>query len=479
MNHLLFSAVCFPSRLRLCVLAAATALFFILPGFCLGQDGNDSSEDAVAIFNQGQDAHEKGDLAAAITLYEKAIKIIPEFPEAEYQRGSALLSLGKADEAEKSFRRALELRPDWPLAMTGLGSVLVQRGRFAEAEKILVKAIQLEELNFPAYVALTELRIKTKADPAILKELLARIKTLTTKANAGAAIWASRAALENSIGEKDAARTSIGRALEDDPKSRLALFQSAEIALAEDDPGKARQALKMLQEGSTRSESLKTLEARILLAEGKSSEAVKVLDSIKEPSPETAALRTRIVAAGSSNPADLEKQLETDPKDAAALGRLCSLLRVDNPVKALEYCRRASEAEPSNMRHAIGYAAALVQAKMYEDAVTLLRKLLTHAPDNSTLHANLATALFQLKRYQEAKTEYLWLTEKQPNLAGAYYFLAITHDQLGEYMDAAANYNQFLRLADPEQSKLEIEKVNLRMPILQRQIKDKKGKKNE
>ncbi len=73
----------------------------------------------------------------------------------------------------------------------------------------------------------------------------------------------------------------------------------------------------------------------------------------------------------------------------------------------------------------------------------------------------------------------MWLTAKQPNLAGAYYFLAITHDQLGEYLDAAANYNQFLKLADPEQSKLEIEKVNLRMPVLLRQIKDKKGKRNE
>ena len=46
-----------------------------------------------------------------------------------------------------------------------------------------------------------------------------------------------------------------------------------------------------------------------------------------------------------------------------------------------------------------------------------------------------------------------------------------------EFVDASANYQQFLRIADPESSKLEIEKVNLRLPALQKLIKDGKGKK--
>jgi len=99
------------------------------------------------------------------------------------------------------------------------------------------------------------------------------------------------------------------------------------------------------------------------------------------------------------------------------------------------------------------------------------------APDNSTVHANLATALFQLKRYPDAKIEFRWLTDNQPKQAAPYYFLAIVHDQLSEFPDAAANYQQFLRLADPESSKLEIEKVNLRLPVVQKFIKEGKGKK--
>ncbi|MCA1589442.1 MAG: tetratricopeptide repeat protein, partial [Acidobacteria bacterium] len=110
--------------------------------------------------------------------------------------------------------------------------------------------------------------------------------------------------------------------------------------------------------------------------------------------------------------------------------------------------------------------------------VVLLRKLAAAESDNATIRANLATALFQAKRYAEAKTEYQWLIERQPTLAAAYYFLAIVHDQQKEYLDALANYQEFLRRADPVANKLEIEKVNLRLPSLQRQVKDGKGKRN-
>src|SRR6266700_8233436 len=57
------------------------------------QDTGDDGGDAVAIFNQGQDAHEKGDLKGAVELYQKALKITPEFPEAELQLGNAFLGL--------------------------------------------------------------------------------------------------------------------------------------------------------------------------------------------------------------------------------------------------------------------------------------------------------------------------------------------------------------------------------------------------
>lgn len=452
--------------------------FFYFSKAVSAQEAETETEDPVAIFNQGQEAHERGELQKAIALYEKALELAPEFPEAEYQRGGALLSLKKSDEAEKAFRRAIELRSDWSLPMASLGALLIQKNQLIEAERILTKAVQLDAQNFPALAALTELRLKTKAKPEILQELLDKIKALTAKANPTVTVWAARAALENALGDRSAAKASAERALADDPQNQNALMTRADIALSEGDTRRAAEINGKLAQFLPNLQVTKILQAKLLIADGKSDEALKILEAVVNPNEEVLSLREKIAAGDSTDAAELEKQLAKDGENAALLGRLCALRRVDDPGKALEFCRRASEAEPDNINHAIGFGAALVQAKRYAEAVNLFRRLLASAPDNFTARANLATALFQLKRFPEAKTEYRWLTEKQPELAIGFYFLAITHDQLDEYLDAMANYQQFLRLSDAQRNRLEIEKVNLRLPVLQKLIKEKKGKKS-
>ena len=466
-----------PRKFLAAVFALVVLISFSCAVFAQEDDEENQAQDAAAIFNKGQDAHEKGDLETAIKFYDEAIKLAPEFPEAEFQRGSAFLSLNKPAEAEKSFRRAIALREDWTLPMVSLGSILISTNRLDEAEKILTKSIELNENNFPAYIALTDLRLKTKASSEILKELLKKFQTLTAKANPTASLWASRAALERALGDKAAAKTSLKNALAAEPNNKQALIERAEIARSEGDFATAIEVSDALAGQSPESADIKLLQARIYAEAGRLGDAVKILNSIKKPPAEAASLRNSILAAGSENVADLEKQLESDQKNPVVLGRLCGLLRQSNPPKALDYCRRASEADPDNINHAVGFGAALVQAKQYENAVTIMRRILKIAPDNFTARANLATALFQLKRFAEAKAEYQILIEKNPELPAAYYFLAIIHDNLEEYLDAMANYQQFLKVADAEEFKLEIEKVKLRLPTLQKQIKEKKGRK--
>ncbi|HEY8561299.1 MAG TPA: tetratricopeptide repeat protein [Pyrinomonadaceae bacterium] len=453
----------------LCVVLAVTG--------ALAQQETTEPDDAVAVFNQAQDAHEKGDFKAAIELYRKALKIIPEFPEAEYQLGVAYLALDQTENAETAFRRAVELREDWSLPMASLGAVLVQKNEFPEAEKILTKAVEIDEMNSPAVVALTDLRLKTKAAPEVLKRLLTRLQLLTSKANPTASVWSARAAIERSLGDKTAAKNSLGRALAIEPNNKSALAERVELAFSENDLTGALEFAKNLNKITPESDDSKFLLARAYAENGNQAEALKILDSIGKPSADAAALRGQLTANATESAAELEKQLAANEKNAPVLGRLCALLRTENPAKALEYCRRAYEAEPSNLNYVVGFGAALVQAKQFENAVSIFRKITEIAPDNYTAHANLAISLFQLKRYPEAKIEYRWLAEKQPDLAVTYYFLGIIHDHLTEYIDAMANYQQFLKLADAGKNQLEIEKVNLRLPSLQKQIKEKKGKK--
>ena len=460
------------------VFLLVTLLAFSFSSTLRAQDNEGTEGEAIALFNKGQDAHEKGNLKAAIEFYERALKLIAEFPEAELQRGSALLSLGKVDDAETAYRRAVELRPDWSLALAQLGSLLVRRGKLDEAGVFLKKAIDADPENTPAWIGLASLKIRAKASDHELRDVYKKIAAMSAAAKPTASLWAARASLENALNERRAASLSATRALEIDPKNVSMLTLIATNAIADDDLTKASELIKRIESIEPNAAELQDLKVRALVASGKNEEALKLIESIPNPSPDISAIKAQLVMTSETDTAKLEKMLETDPRNVAVLSRLCSLLRVKEPLRAMDFCRRASDVEPNKIEPAIGYGAAMLQAKQYLPAAGLFQKLAAAAPENFTVRANLATALFQLKRYNEAKVQFTWLTEKQPTNAASYFFLAVAHDELGEYPDAMANYQLFLKHADAKTNQLEIDKVNLRLPILQRQLDARKGRKN-
>src|SRR4029077_4583138 len=48
----------------------------------------DAAADPVKLFERGQNAHAKGNFEQALEFYEQAVKVKPDFPEAEFQRGN-------------------------------------------------------------------------------------------------------------------------------------------------------------------------------------------------------------------------------------------------------------------------------------------------------------------------------------------------------------------------------------------------------
>jgi tetratricopeptide (TPR) repeat protein len=455
---------------------ASTLVFAVLlsvAALVAHAQSDEKAQQAVDLFNSGQDAHEKGDLATALKSYEKALELMPEFPEAELQRGNVLVALKRPDDAEKAFRKALELREDWTLAMANLGTLLVDRGKYEEADKLLTTSLDSEPANQSALASLADLRLRTKANESSLRDILAKLTEQAGKVRPTVALLTAKAAVELRLKDLTGARLTAKRILEIEPKNVSANLIAAEVALMERDPNLAE---TYIESAGTTTDETKRLRAVANRLRGKNADALAILQTIEKPNESVTALIAEIKDGDVADLTGLEAKVQRTPDDANALTKLCHGFRVSNPAKAIEYCRRASEVEPNELGHAIGFGAALVQAKQYAPAVGLFQKLLTVAPENATIRANLATALFQLKRLPEAKVEFRWLTEKQPESSAAYYFLAIVHDQLGEYLDALANYQKFLKVADAEKDKLDIEKVNLRLPAVQKLARDKSRK---
>lgn len=480
-----------PARTRL-VCLQAVAIFLIAVCCALTVAAQSSSTfdeeeaDPIKLFDQGQTAHERGDLQKALEFYDEAIKLRPEFPEAEYQRAIALISLERLPEAEQGFRRAIKLRADWALPYAALGDMLERRKDFSEAEQMLAQALKLEPKNQLALVTLTNLRLQTQTSPDALRQLLSQLRAATgAGAKAAAGLWMARAAVERALDDKQAALASFNHVLELEPGNSSALIGRAEIFAAMSDFDRAIESARAASNGADNATPALLALARIYAQAGRCTEAQQALNNLPEAaqkSPETVALRNQMsigCAATAEDAPALEKALATDPKNAALLARLCTLYRKDDPPRALEYCRRALEAEPRNADYATGYGAALVQARRFASAAELLQQVVAAVPDNYTAHANLATALYELKDYRAALTQYRWIIETKPDVEAAYYFIATAHDFLGEYEEALAAYEAFLSHADPAQYRLEIERINLRLPGLREQIRLKQGVKKK
>ena len=57
------------------------------------------------------------------------------------------------------------------------------------------------------------------------------------------------------------------------------------------------------------------------------------------------------------------------------LGRLGASYRTDDPARSLDFYRKASELQPDAPEYALGYGAALVQARRFPDAAHILQQV--------------------------------------------------------------------------------------------------------
>lgn len=462
----------------------ALCLLALLLCFQTASAQSDVENDPANLFEKGQDAHGKSDFKKAIELYDAALKLKPEFPEAEFQRAMALLAIEQFKEAIEGFHRAVALRPNWPTAYATFGRALAfLRGNDREAEAILRRAVDFDPKDFRSLDLLALLR-KSAGD---LDGALKLSGLATSAENADSQTWGHRAGIELAAGDKNAAMRSIDHSLEMDPGNTWSRYTRAEMRLENRDYDGALADLRLFEQNSITKNEFETIldVAELYARAGKADDAKRALDRLSDADKqrrEVIALRAELAGDAESSPetrAALEDLLKTHPHDAALLARLGNAYRRIDPAKSQGYYYRANQIDPRNPRYAVGYAAALIQARKFAEAEPILKRVIGTAPDDYTAHANLALALYEMKRFAEAVPEYEWLANARPEIAATYFFIATAHDNLGEYKPALDAYQKFLSHADTANNKLEIDKVNLRLPALRAQIQRGEGAKQK
>ena len=417
---------------------------------------------------------------------QRALLLLLEFPEAEFQRGSALASLGRLPEAEAAFRLAISYKKNWSLPVSALGALLMRQSRDKDAEQQFRHALTIDNKDAVALRMLSELRLRA----GDAKEALDFAKRATALPEAPVSAFIGLASAHRANGDKAAARTALDQVLADEPDNVAVLMERADLLLDEKNFELAIVDLQKVAKAKTTDKAVMSRLAFALQQAGKAEEALAVakaagleIQTSTGTGDGVVGTPEEIEAANSSDPAvarkALEKLLEKNPRSAMLLGRLGASYRTDDPARSLAFYRKASELKPEAPEYALGYGAALVQARRYADAAHILLQVVRLTPDDYVARANLATALYESKRYQEAIPQYHWILTAKPEIAIAHYFIATSHDYLGEYPEALASYEKFLAAADTRSNQLEIDKVKLRLPTLKRQIQLGEGAKKK
>ena len=467
-------------------------LLFVCAAGAAAQDEldelSDDAADPIKLFDKGQKAHAKKEYEQALEFYEEALKLRPEFPEAEYQKASVLVALNRMPEAEKSFRRASVLQPNWPLPHATLGLLLVRvEGRVGDAETLLRRAVELDakdELGSKKLTVVATLA-DLRARAGDTREALALWQRATALDESDASLWVARGSVERAAKDDAAALKSFSRALDIEPGHTEARLRRAELLFEAGQTDRALEDARAAEAAAARDAKLGALLSNLYVRMKRTEDARRVLDALPAEAQATGdaeRVRAALDARCEDTPearAAVEKLVGLEPRNASALACLGSLLRTSEPQRSLEYYRRASEVDPRNADYATGFAAALIQLRQLAEAATVLERVLRVAPDHYAAHTNFATALYGLKLYKRAIEEYKWISRARPELAVVYFLLGSSHDHVGEFPEALAAYETFLARADGQTNQLEIDKVKLRLPSLRRQIARGEGAKTE
>jgi tetratricopeptide (TPR) repeat protein len=103
-----------------------------------------TSDNYIAHYNLGDALIKKRRMDEAITHFQTALQIKPDYAEAHDNLGNALFQKGRVDEAITHYQTALQIRPDNAKAHNNLAIALFQKGRVNEAITHYQTALQIK-----------------------------------------------------------------------------------------------------------------------------------------------------------------------------------------------------------------------------------------------------------------------------------------------------------------------------------------------
>lgn len=457
----------------------------------------DQERQAEERFEAGQNAHEAGDLKRAVALYGEALQLDKTLWQAEYQRGVAWFALGDLVSARGALVKVesgllpiletpngAEIRPVLMRIALTLAQIWRREGKRPEAVAAYQRALARGAPSSQVHLSLAEMALETgdwQEAIRLAKETIAAGQTTVPSA------WSILGLALIEAGREEEGLPVLAKAIELNPEQApLLLRRRADLWLHRKEFDRAISDLREVVSKTHDPEERQRLAWALWQnrdREGALDQYRQVLNKESTNRQARMAVATLLIELerGSEAIDELEALVKAEPNRPDLQAQLAELLVANEPERALTLYLAAIRLEPERVSHRIGLGSALVRLRRMAEAVPVLRQALQMNPSDEKAyyaHTNLGTALFELNDFAGALEEFRWILAHQADatrIPVTLYFLAICQDRLEAYQEALETYEQFLQRAT-KNNQLEIEKVQLRLPSLRKQIREGKGK---
>lgn len=186
-----------------------------------------------ALSNRGLALVSLGRFEDAIPLIEDAISLTPNAPDLYFNLGTALDELWRYDEAATAYHRCIDLAPDYAPAHYNLGGLMMSASRPMDAVKHYRDAVSAHrgyvEAHFGLGVALQDAGEFKEAIKSYRQVILYEPNHAGAHANMGFSF--------KELGQFEEAHDAYRKAIALDPDNSKVLSTMCDVYLASDDPG--------------------------------------------------------------------------------------------------------------------------------------------------------------------------------------------------------------------------------------------------
>lgn len=420
---------------RLAVLAAVLAT-----ASACGQ-----ANDPASRIERAREHLAKAEYRTSMIELKNALQQEPGNVEARIMLGEVSLAVGQAEAAEKEFNRAAGLgAPDSRIRMP-LGAALLEQGAYdAVLSRFQVAPGDSDQDRYEIHLlrgqallsvkdyqaAKSEFEQALAKDPDAARPMLglAAVATVEGGPDDPALLieralraepdlvegWLAKGQLNAKLGNYALARDAYAGALERTKNPihvQIALIGQAEVALAQNDTGRATAVIDRLHRVAPGNFMVGYLRGRVHAASGDylaaEAELYQVLNAVPEHAPTKLLLGVISFAQGNLATADsyLSSALTADPDNVHARKLLAEIrLQLDQPEDVLSALEPALE---SGGRGDAGILAMSGQARLrlgeFDEGITLLEQSVEAEPDNLDLKIRLAASYLLADRGDEAR----------------------------------------------------------------------------